>query len=186
MRASKSLRLAGMALMTAALGFGTTACKSGSGADMTGMQLSKPSENIIQVATGDNMEEVTTLVKLVKAADLVNTLEGPGPFTVFAPTNAAFAKLPQSTLDDLMKPENKEKLKDILQYHVVSGKAIMAADASTMSQTMADGKAVSVSVMDGKVTLSSPTSSAMVIKPDIKCSNGVIHWVDGVLLPPAN
>lgn len=183
MRTTNYLRVAGLALMAAAMGLTSTACKSGMGSEMTGEQLSKPSENIIQIATGDNMEEVSTLVKLVKAADLVDTLQGTGPFTVFAPTNAAFEKLGKEKLDELMKPENKDKLRDILLYHVVAGKKIMAADASTMSLVMADKKSVSVMVADGKVTLN---QSATVIKPNIVASNGVIHWIDAVLMPTGN
>jgi uncharacterized surface protein with fasciclin (FAS1) repeats len=180
------MRFAAIATISAAMGLGVAGCSmmtTDKGTSMTGSELSKPSENIIQIATGDNMESVTTLVKAVQAAGLVDTLEGTGPFTVFAPTNEAFAKLPPGTLDNLLKPENKDKLKDILLYHVVAGQKIMAADVKTMGLKMADGKSISVSVNDGTVTLSGPTNSAKVIKTDIVASNGVIHWIDTVLLP---
>jgi transforming growth factor-beta-induced protein len=188
----KYANFAAMAVISAGMGLGMAACSSpsatqeDSGMSMTGAQLSKPSEDIIQIATGDNMGEVSTLVKAVEAAGLVDTLKGPGPFTVFAPTNAAFAKLPPDTLADLLKPENKDKLRDILLYHVIAGQEVMAADVKTMTATMADKKPLSVSVSDGVVTLSSPTSSAKVIKTDIMAKNGVIHWIDTVLMPPAN
>ncbi len=190
---NKYARFAAMAVVSAGMGFGMAACSSNgmhddNGMAMTGAQLSKPDKDIVQIATGDNMGDVSTLVKAVVAADLKDTLEGPGPFTVFAPTNDAFNKLPAGTLDNLMKAENKEKLKDILLYHVIAGKTVMAADVMTMSATMADKKALSVSVNNGAVTLSSPDgkSSAKVIKTDIVAKNGVIHWIDNVLLPPAN
>ena len=136
--------------------------------------------NIIQVATGPGMEQVTTLVKAVKAAGLVDTLEGPGPFTVFAPTNAAFEKLPAGTLDMLLKPENKEKLKAILLYHVHAGDSIMAKDCKTMELSTAEGKPVHVKV-DGDTVM---VNDAKVIKADVHASNGTIHWIDTVLMPP--
>jgi transforming growth factor-beta-induced protein len=123
----------------------------------------------------------TTLVKAVQAAGLVDTLKGAGPFTVFAPTDDAFAKLPAGTLDALLK--DPAKLKDILLYHVVPGK-VMAADAIKMDGKMADsalkGKSVKITVKDGKVMLN---DSATVAKADIEASNGVIHVIDAVLLP---
>ena len=137
--------------------------------------------NIIQVATGPGMEKVTTLVTAVKAAGLVETLEGPGPFTVFAPTNEAFDKLPPGTLDDLLKPENKEKLKSILLYHVHVGDSIMAKDVKTMDLSTAEGAPLKV-VLDGDTVM---INDAKVIKADVHASNGTIHWIDKVLLPPA-
>ena len=179
------LRLAAVATITATFGLGMAGCGmmgGDSGSSMTGAQLSKPDKNIIQIATGENMGEVTTLVKAVQAAGLVETLEGPGPFTVFAPTNEAFAALPAGTLEDLLKPENKEKLKSILLYHVHPGDAIMAMQVHTMSLPTADaGKSISVSAENGTVMLN---GTAKVIKTDIKASNGVIHWIDHVILPP--
>jgi len=135
--------------------------------------------DIIDTATGEGMQEVTTLVAAIKAADLVETLKGEGPFTVFAPTNAAFEKLPKGTVEDLLKPENKEKLKSILLYHVHVGDAIMAKDVKTMSLTTANGKALSVKADDSGVMI----NDAKVIKTDVVCTNGVIHWIDTVVLP---
>lgn len=139
----------------------------------------KPTKDIIEVATGEGMDNVTTLVKAIKAADLVDTLKGPGPFTVFAPTNAAFEKLPPGTLDDLLKPENKEKLKQILLMHVHTGAAVKAADVKTMSLSTAAGKDVDVKVDGGTVTV----NGAKVIKTDVMAKNGVIHQIDTVILP---
>lgn len=108
--------------------------------DDMGMTMAKPTMDIIQTATGPGMEKVTTLVAAVKAAGLVDTLKGPGPFTVFAPTNEAFAKLPAGTVEDLLKPENKDKLVKILTFHVVSGdndaKAVMGMTAPRLSKAI--------------------------------------------------
>jgi transforming growth factor-beta-induced protein len=120
-----------------------------------------------------------TLVAAVKAAGLVETLKGEGPFTIFAPTDEAFAKLPEGTLQDLLKPENKGKLQAILTYHVVSGR-VMAGDVVKLnSAKTVNGKAVSIAVDGGKVSV----DNANVIKTDIECSNGVIHVIDTVILP---
>jgi uncharacterized surface protein with fasciclin (FAS1) repeats len=120
-----------------------------------------------------------TLATALKAADLIETLKGKGPFTVFAPTDEAFAKLPAGTLDDLLKPENKKKLAGILTYHVVSGK-VMAADVVKLTKAKTvEGKEVKIKVADGKVSV----NNAKVAKTDIECSNGVIHVIDTVLLP---
>ncbi len=135
--------------------------------------------DIIETATGEGMQEVTTLVAAIKAADLVETLKGKGPFTVFAPTNAAFDKLPKGTVEDLLKPENKEKLKAILLHHVHVGDAIMAKDVKTMALTTAGGKDLKVSVKGDAVMI----NDAKVIKTDVVCTNGVIHWIDTVVLP---
>jgi uncharacterized surface protein with fasciclin (FAS1) repeats len=125
-------------------------------------------------------DDFKTLVAAVKAADLVETLSGKGPFTVFAPTNEAFAKLPKGTVETLLKPENKEKLAAILTYHVVAGK-VMAADVVKLKNAKTvQGKNVRIRVTDGKVKL----NKANVVKTDIECKNGVIHVIDAVLLPP--
>jgi uncharacterized surface protein with fasciclin (FAS1) repeats len=137
------------------------------------------SKDIIEIATGPGMTEVSTVVAAIKAAGLVDTLKGPGPFTVFAPTNAAFEKLPKGTVEDLLKPENKEKLKSILLYHVHSGDAIKAADVKTMSLSTANGQPIAVKAEGGNVML----NDAKVIKTDVVAKNGVIHWIDTVLLP---
>jgi uncharacterized surface protein with fasciclin (FAS1) repeats len=122
-----------------------------------------------------------TLAAALTAGDLIQTLKGKGPFTVFAPTDEAFAKLPAATLADLLKPENKAKLVSILTYHVVSGK-VMAADVVKLkSAKTVNGASVKISVMDGKVMI----DNAHVVKTDIATGNGVIHVIDTVLLPPA-
>ena len=120
-----------------------------------------------------------TLTAALKAAGLVDTLKGTGPFTVFAPTDDAFAKLPAGTVDDLLKPENKEKLVAILTYHVVPAKA-MAKDVAGMSSAKTvNGKELKLKVEDGKVMV----NGATVTKADIETSNGEIHVIDTVLLP---
>jgi uncharacterized surface protein with fasciclin (FAS1) repeats len=120
-----------------------------------------------------------TLVAAVKAAGLVETLKGPGPFTVFAPTDEAFAKLPPGALDNLLKPENKAKLQSILKYHVVSGK-VMAADVIKLdSATTVEGSNVDIKNRNGRLMI----GNAHLLKTDIAASNGVIHVIDAVLLP---
>jgi len=127
------------------------------------------------VAAGD----FGTLVTAIKAADLVETLKGEGPFTVFAPTDEAFAKLPSGTVENLLKPENKQKLSSILTYHVVPGK-VMASDVVNLSHAKTvNGQSLMIKTSDGVVTV----NNAKVIKTDIDCSNGVIHVIDTVLLP---
>lgn len=130
------------------------------------------------VAVASDTTNLKTLVAAVKAADLVEALQAEGPLTVFAPTDEAFAKLPKGTLDDLLKPENKEKLVAILTYHVVSGK-VLAADVKTGEVETLNGKKLDVKVTDGVVTV----DKAKVIKTDIPASNGVIHLIDTVVLP---
>ncbi len=131
------------------------------------------------VAVADGAGKFTTLCTAVKAAGLVETLQGEGPFTVFAPTDEAFAKLPKGTLEVLLKPENKEKLKAFLTYHVLPGK-VMAADVKTMKAKTVNGQKLDVMVSDdGKVTV----DKAKVITADVAASNGVIHAIDTVLMP---
>jgi len=162
------------------LALGTVACMSQNSAQAEDSKMMESKKmDIIDTAVGPGMQEVTTLVTAVKAADLVETLKGEGPFTVFAPTNAAFAKLPEGTVEDLLKPENKEKLKGILLYHVHVGKAIMAKDVKTMSLSTANGKALAVKADANGVMI----NNAKVIKTDVVASNGVIHWIDTVVLP---
>jgi transforming growth factor-beta-induced protein len=136
-------------------------------------------KDIVDTAVADG--RFTTLAAALQAAGLVDTLKGEGPFTVFAPTDDAFAKLPAGTLDELLKPENKQKLTDILLYHVVDGKA-MAADVSKLSavKTLL-GKDVAIKQDMGSVY----ANDAKIIITDIETSNGVIHVIDSVLLPPA-
>jgi uncharacterized surface protein with fasciclin (FAS1) repeats len=134
---------------------------------------------IVEVAVGN--KSFSTLVAAVKAAGLVETLSGAGPFTVFAPTDEAFAKLPAGTVEELVKPENKEKLTAILTYHVLAGK-VMAADAIAADGKMVktvNGQELAVKVKDGKVMI----NDATVIIADVAASNGVIHAIDTVLLP---
>ena len=131
------------------------------------------------VDTAASNSDFSTLVAAVKAAGLVDALKADGPLTVFAPTNAAFAKLPAGTVESLLLPENKAKLVQILTYHVVAGK-VMAADVVKVdSATTLEGSSVSVMVNDNGVMI----NNATVVKTDIKTSNGVIHVIDTVLLP---
>jgi uncharacterized surface protein with fasciclin (FAS1) repeats len=121
----------------------------------------------------------TTLAKALTAAGLVDTLKAPGPFTVFAPTDEAFAKLPAGTLENLLKPENKDKLRRILMYHVVAGE-VRAADVVELPSAKAvSGDTITVTVNHGKVHV----NDANVIKTDVQASNGVIHVIDTVILP---
>ncbi len=140
--------------------------------------IAKPAaKDIVDTAAGAG--SFKTLVAAVKAAGLVETLKGEGPFTVFAPTDEAFAKLPKGTLESLLKPENKAQLQAILTYHVVAGK-VMAADVVKIKGAMTvQGQQIDVAVKDGKVTV----DAANVVKTDIACSNGVIHVIDSVMLP---
>ncbi|PRY72313.1 fasciclin domain-containing protein [Halomonas ventosae] len=141
-------------------------------ADNHGMQ-----KDIVDTAVEAGQFE--TLVAAVKAADLVDTLKGEGPFTVFAPTDEAFAALPEGTVEDLLKPENQATLQAVLTYHVVPGK-IMAADAMAAdSATTVQGQDITITTMDGSVMI----DDAIVISADIEASNGVIHVIDGVLMP---
>jgi uncharacterized surface protein with fasciclin (FAS1) repeats len=120
-----------------------------------------------------------TLAKALQAADLVDTLKGTGPFTVFAPTDEAFAKLPAGALDDLLKPENKEKLRAVLTYHVVPGKVKAAQVVKMDSAKTVNGKELTIKTEGGKVQV----NDAQVTTADIPASNGVIHVIDTVLLP---
>jgi uncharacterized surface protein with fasciclin (FAS1) repeats len=120
-----------------------------------------------------------TLVAAVTAADLAETLKGEGPFTVFAPTDDAFAKLPAGTVEDLLKPENKDKLTSILTYHVVSGK-VMAKDVMTLKEAKTvQGGMVDISMEADTVMI----DNAKVVQADVECSNGVIHVIDTVIMP---
>jgi uncharacterized surface protein with fasciclin (FAS1) repeats len=124
-------------------------------------------------------EALSTLVAALKAGELVSTLQGDGPFTVFAPTNAAFAALPEGTLDNLLKPENKDQLIAILKYHVVSGK-VMSTDLSDgMMAATVNGAEVTITTEGG-----AKVNGANVVSADIDASNGVVHVIDAVLLPP--
>jgi uncharacterized surface protein with fasciclin (FAS1) repeats len=142
-------------------------------------EKSTPPADIVDVAVGN--KDFSTLVSLVKAAGLVETLKGKGPFTVFAPTNAAFEKLPKETVDSLLKPENKAKLVAVLTYHVVGSK-VMAADVVKLSEAKTvQGSTVRIMVKDGTVMLN---EKSKVVKADVAAPNGVIHVIDTVILPP--
>lgn len=145
--------------------------------------------NIVGVAVGN--DNFSTLVAAVKAADLVETLSGAGPFTVFAPTNDAFGKLPEGTVDNLLKPENKSTLSGILTYHVVSGKyeASAVIDAikknnGNFSVSTVNGGTITLSLKDGNVMLTDENGGmSTVIMADVAASNGVIHAIDSVVMP---
>ncbi len=156
----------------------TTTVSSENGAGQSAVQDDLSQKNVVQVAIGS--KDHSTLVAAVKAAELVDVLSNAGPFTVFAPTNAAFDKLPAGTVEGLLKPEKKEALADILQYHVSVGvyKAEALTDGKVLGQVT--GGNVTVTVKDGKIILN---GTATVIA-SVPASNGIIHVIDGVLLPP--
>ena len=156
---------------------------------MVGCQEMYPTKNIIENAV--NSADHTTLVAAVKAAGLVETLEGPGPFTVFAPTNEAFNKLPAGTVDTLLKPENKDMLTKVLTYHVVAGR-LSAADLKkqiregngTAQLTTVEGGKLWASLQGDSIVLKDEKGgTAMVTIPNVFQSNGVIHVIDSVVLP---
>lgn len=137
------------------------------------------SKDIVSLAVGN--EDLSTLVAAVKAAGLVETLQGEGPFTVFAPTNEAFAALPKGTLESLLKPENKAKLASILTYHVVGAK-VMSSDLSNGQKAKTvEGESFKVTIGDGGVMI----NDAKVVAADVAASNGVVHVIDKVILPPS-
>ncbi|MFT3796680.1 fasciclin domain-containing protein [Flavobacterium sp.] len=182
----KTHKLLSATFMVLALTFGTAALAQKpitvGGAPMYA------SKNIIENAV--NSKDHTTLVAAVKAADLVETLSGKGPFTVFAPTNAAFEKLPKGTVETLLKPENKKKLQSVLTYHVVAGK--MNASDIAKAIKAGNGKAVLTTVQGGKLTAwmdgdklvltDEKGGRSVVTIADVNQSNGVIHVVDAVLM----
>ena len=141
------------------------------------MNAKAQDKNIVELAVGT--ESLSTLVAAVKAGGLVETLSGKGPFTVFAPTDEAFAALPAGTVETLLKPENKDKLTSILTYHVVSGKVMAADVVKVTSAKTVQGGEVAVAVDGETVTVDGATVTAT----DIECSNGVIHVIDAVILP---
>lgn len=141
--------------------------------------IDKTTQDIVDIASTDGT--FNTLVAALKAADLVDTLKGKGPFTVFAPTDEAFAKIPKETLDSLLRPENKDKLTDILKFHVTPGK-ITAQDVVSLNGkelTMSDGKKAKIEVKDKDVYI----NGAKVIITDIQAKNGIIHVIDTVIMP---
>lgn len=144
----------------------------------SGVQDSLSQKNVVQVAIGS--KDHTTLVTAVKAAELDDVLSNAGPFTVFAPTNAAFDKLPAGTVEGLLKPEKKEDLANILQYHVSVG--VYKADAFQDGQIIGqvNGDNITISKKDGKIMLNGTAT----IVASVPASNGIVHVIDGVILPP--
>lgn len=131
------------------------------------------------VATAESAGQFKTLLAAVKAADLESTLKGPGPFTVFAPTDEAFAKLPAGTVDGLLKPENKEKLRAVLTYHVVSGNVPSSQAVKLTRAKTVNGKELRLDATSGGLEV----NGAKVVKADVAASNGVIHVIDTVVIP---
>ena len=172
----KIMRRSQMAIVAVAAALALSACSSDSDNATEEVAESTAVGTIIDVAVGAG--NFNTLVAAVTAADLVETLSGPGPFTVFAPTDDAFAALPAGVLDALLLPENKATLAKILTYHVVSGQ-VMAADVTDGDVATVEGSNVKLSTKDG-VTV----NGATVIAADVAASNGVIHAIDAVILPP--
>lgn len=165
-----------MAAIAAAVTLTPNLFADGCGGSKTTASACTASKDIVAVAAG--AENFKTLVAAVKAAGLVETLQGKGPFTVFAPTDEAFAKLPAGTVDDLLKPENRDKLAAILKYHILPGK-VMASDVKTMQVKSVQGQSLNIKVSDSGVMV----DNAKVLKTDLIAQNGVIHVIDSVILP---
>ena len=194
MKRTITVTLAGVAGAALALSLGTTApafaqIKEKEKTVTVGGAPMYPSKNIVQNAV--NSKDHTTLVAAVKAAGLVDTLQSPGPFTVFAPTNEAFAKLPAGTVDTLLKPENKKTLTNVLTYHVVPGRLsakdlmekIRAGNGKAMLKTV-EGEELTFAEKDGRLWIwDAKGGSAQVTIRNVMQSNGVIHVIDTVLLP---
>jgi len=143
------------------------------------MEAEVEAQDIVDLAVAT--ESLSTLVAAVKAGGLVETLKGDGPFTVFAPTNEAFAALPEGTLESLLKPENKDQLVAILTYHVVAGK-VMSTDLSEgMTAPTVNGAEITITLADG-----AKVNGANIAAADVEASNGVVHVIDQVILPPSN
>lgn len=166
------MKLMNKTLLALMIAFGATAASAHNHGGKT-----EAAGTVVAVAAGN--PDFSTLVTAVKAAGLVDTLNGNGPFTVFAPTNAAFAKLPAGTVESLLKPENKDKLVAVLTYHVVPGKVTAADVVKLDTAATVNGKAADITVADGGVKI----DGANVTATDIKASNGVIHVIDSVILP---
>jgi uncharacterized surface protein with fasciclin (FAS1) repeats len=194
MKRTITVTLAGVAAAALALSLGATApafaqMKEKEKTVTVGGAPMYPSKNIVQNAV--NSKDHTTLVAAVKAAGLVDTLQSPGPFTVFAPTNEAFAKLPAGTVDTLLKPENKKSLTNVLTYHVVPGRLsakdlmekIRAGNGKAMLKTV-EGEELTFAEKDGRLWIwDAKGGSAQVTIRNVMQSNGVIHVIDTVLLP---
>lgn len=183
MTGNRYLALAAVAVSGMLLAACGTTSSSSMVASPAATQAASPAatQNIVQIAAGNS--DFSTLVAAVKAAGLVDTLSGAGPFTVFAPTNEAFAALPPGTLDALLKPENKGTLTSILTYHVVSG-SVFAKDVTAGSVMTLNGAKFTVSIDNGSVFITDGKGNkAKIVKTDIAATNGVIHVIDAVLLP---
>jgi len=178
----RSFKVLGGLAVASALALGTVACSSDSSSSPTttaksGSSTTAPAKTLVEIASGN--ADFSTLVGAVKTAGLVDTLSGKGPFTIFAPTNAAFAKLPAGTLSSL----TPEQLKSILTYHVVAGE-VLAKDVKPGKVKTVNGAEFTVNVNNGKVTITDAKGNTVnVVSTDIVGSNGVIHVIDGVLLP---
>lgn len=172
----KILRRSAFAALAIVAALTLSACGSDSETTSEATTETTAPGTIVDVAVGAG--NFTTLVAAVTAADLVETLSGEGPFTVFAPTDEAFAALPAGVLDALLLPENKATLAKILTYHVVSG-MVMAADVTDSDVATVEGQTVKLSTMGGVMV-----NNATVISADVMASNGVIHAIDAVILPP--
>jgi uncharacterized surface protein with fasciclin (FAS1) repeats len=190
MRTRSIPRLAATLAAATALTVGAAACSSDdsdSTADTTTSTTEAPAEEmgtIVDVASGN--PDFSTLVTAVTAADLAETLSGEGPYTVFAPTNAAFEALPSGTLDELTMPENKDTLTAILTYHVVAGEVLSGDLTDGQEVETVQGETLTVGVTDDGVTLTDASGNTVnVVTADVEASNGVIHAIDGVLLPSA-
>jgi uncharacterized surface protein with fasciclin (FAS1) repeats len=171
----KALRSSAFATIAVAIALTLSACSGRPEASMESTTEETAVGTIVDVAVGAG--NFTTLVAAVTAADLVETLSGPGPFTVFAPTDEAFAALPAGVLDLLLLPSNKAALAKILTYHVVSGQ-VMAADVTDGDVATVEGSTIKLSTMGGVMV-----NEAMVVAADVAASNGVIHAIDKVILP---
>jgi uncharacterized surface protein with fasciclin (FAS1) repeats len=171
-------RFPALAILAAALAFPVVAHYHGGGSKAAKPAASAPqAATVVDIAAGN--PDFSTLVAALKAAGLVDTLKGAGPFTVFAPTNAAFAKLPAGTLDNLLRPENRAQLTAILTYHVVPGR-VLAADAVKLdTATTVNGATADIVASGGRVTIDGATITAT----DLKAGNGVVHVIDTVMLP---
>jgi len=191
MKQLRKIALAGAALALAvtAIAYAPAPSFAAEQTKMVGGAAMYPSKNIVQNAV--NSKDHTTLVAAVKAAGLVDTLQSPGPFTVFAPTNEAFAKLPAGTVDTLLKPENKKTLTNVLTYHVVAGRMTakdlmekVKAGGGKAELTTVEGAKLTVAEKDGKLWITDAKGGhAQVTIGNVMQSNGVIHVIDTVMLP---
>ncbi len=170
---------AALAVLVSSVSFAQTCPNQGGHAVTVSTVVAADGKDIVDTAVGAG--SFKTLVAAVQAAGLVDTLKGKGPFTVFAPTDEAFAKLPKGTVEELLKPENKDKLIAILTYHVVPGEVKAADVVKVKSAKTVQGQEVTVKVDGSNVMI----DGAKVVKTDIGCSNGVIHVIDAVILPKA-